>query len=150
MSLYLYYHCSTSHGSPEQPSVGNHYYLVDTDDISDYDWDIRCDAASDSFEGEEGEWGDHVEQSGGTSKWVEYDPTNKIHKAHKGYEDQRPEAVIFHKELRLKALEATILGLEDEFAANHLKCQNILERNDTINGILQTKRQELLHETISA
>jgi hypothetical protein len=58
-----------------------------------YDWEVRQDAAADSFDDDECEWGDHVEREGGVSKWFNYDPTNPVHVEHKGYESQRPEHV---------------------------------------------------------
>ena len=93
--LYLYHHADRHWNLPETPSVGNHFELIDTDNISEYDWDVCSDYASDKYGGEEedGDWGDFVESNGGSSKYYKYDPTNPVHVKHKGFEDQRPEHV---------------------------------------------------------
>lgn len=95
MSLYLYYHDSQGYSCniPKTPCAGNHYELIDVDNIREYDWDVRQAAAADVEQEDCQDWSDHVESNGGVSRWVEYDPTDPVHIAHTGYEDQRPEHI---------------------------------------------------------
>jgi hypothetical protein len=123
--LYLYYHCSTSYSSPIEPSIGNHYSLIDTDNIEEYDWDTRIETASDSYEEEEDEWEDHVERKGGTSLWYEYDPSNLIHIKHKGYESQRPEHVEW------LALEVNRLSVA-HWAERKVRLESLKEQKEQI------------------
>ena len=76
------------------------------DEAQAYEWETRCEYASDGasdedYDDEGGmEWGDHVESST-TGCTLEYDPTNHEHALLTGYEDERPE----HKVALIKQAE---------------------------------------------
>ena len=130
LMLYLYHHSDSHWNVPNEPSVGNHYELIDTDNIEEYDWERRQEHASnEDFNEEEQEWSDHVEEHGGSSNWVKYDNTDPVHMKHKGYEDQRPGVAEYHEVLAHVRKEREISQIEKTIQSNMDAIRDLTQRN---------------------
>jgi len=129
--LYLYYHTSSGYSVPRTPSVGNHYELVETDDVDAYDWDVKEQTASNNSDEDDTDWADFVEKHGGRSGWVEYDPTNMIHIQHKS---NRPEHAAWKKAQEEKHLADTKARLDAEISEAQALLKKLVGQREELDG----------------
>ena len=142
--LYLYHHCDNHWNLPSTPSVGNNYELIDVENIHDYDWDVCEEVANNKhYNDEEMDWSSFVESNGGSSKWFEYDNTDIIHLAHKGFEDQRPGAAEYHKKMERATRLHDIAAFENQVEKNSKEVAELIKANASLQIIINQLKSNI-------